>query len=67
MRDLTTGALLDAVRAWVEIESLTNDAAGVNRAADHAEALLRGIGATIERTRLLARLFETLGPGVAGL
>lgn len=50
MRELTTDALLDAVRAWVEIESPTNDAEGVNRVADHAEALLRGIGATIERT-----------------
>ncbi|BDG73910.1 M20 family metallopeptidase [Roseomonas fluvialis] len=50
MRELTTDALLDAVRAWVEIESPTNDAAGVNRVADHAEALLRSFGATIERT-----------------
>jgi glutamate carboxypeptidase len=50
VRDLTTDALLDAVRAWVDIESPTNDAAGVNRVADHAEGLLRGIGATIERT-----------------
>ncbi len=50
MRDLTTDALLGAVRAWVEIESPTNDAGGVNRVADHAEALLRGIGAAIERT-----------------
>lgn len=50
MRDLTTEGLLAAVRAWVEIESPTNDVAGVNRVADHAEALLRGIGAGIERT-----------------
>jgi len=50
MRELTTDGLLDAVRAWVEIESPTNDAAGVNRVADHAESLLRGIGATIDRT-----------------
>lgn len=49
MRDLTTDALLDAVRGWVAIESPTNDAAGVNRVADHAEGLLRGIGAAIER------------------
>ncbi len=49
MRELTTEALLDAVRAWVEIESPTNDAADVNRVADHAEGLLRGIGAAIER------------------
>lgn len=50
MQDLTTEALLDAVRAWVEIESPTNDAGGVNRVADHAEGLLRGIGAAIERS-----------------
>ena len=50
MRELTTDGLLDAVRAWVEIESPTNDAEGVNRVADHAEGLLRGIGAAIERT-----------------
>ena len=50
MRELTTEGLLEAVRAWVAIESPTNDAEGVNRVADHAEALLRGIGATIERT-----------------
>jgi glutamate carboxypeptidase len=50
MLELTTDALLDAVRAWVEIESPTNDTAGVNRVADHAEGLLRGIGAAIERT-----------------
>ena len=31
MHDLTTEALLDAVRGWVEIESPTNDAAGVNQ------------------------------------
>ena len=34
MRELTTERLLDAVRAWVEIESPTNDAEGVNRVAD---------------------------------
>jgi glutamate carboxypeptidase len=50
MRELTTEGLLDAVRAWVEIESPTNDSEGVNSVADHAEGLLRGIGATIERT-----------------
>jgi glutamate carboxypeptidase len=50
MRELTTEALLEAVRGWVEIESPTNDTAGVNRVADHAEGLLRGIGASIERT-----------------
>ncbi|MEO3470268.1 M20 family metallopeptidase [Roseomonas sp. CAU 1739] len=49
MRELTTDGLLDAVRAWVVIESPTNDAEGVNRVADHAGTLLRGIGASIER------------------
>jgi glutamate carboxypeptidase len=73
MHDLTTAALLEAVRAWVEIESPTNDAAGVNRVADHAEGLLRGIGAAIERTPgrdgfgdiLLGRVpGATEGPGI---
>ncbi|MDX2203695.1 MAG: M20 family metallopeptidase [Hyphomicrobiaceae bacterium] len=50
MRQLTQDGLLDAIRAWVDIESPTNDAAGVNTVADHAEALLRAIGAEIERT-----------------
>lgn len=50
MRDLTTEALLDAVRGWVEIESPTNDPAGVNRVADLVEGKLRAIGAAIERT-----------------
>ena len=50
MRDLTTEALLDAVRGWVEIESPTNDPAGVNRVADLVEGKLRTIGAAIERT-----------------
>jgi glutamate carboxypeptidase len=50
MHDLTTEGLLAALHDWVEIESPTNDAAGVNRVADHAEGLLRGIGAAIERT-----------------
>jgi glutamate carboxypeptidase len=70
---LTTEALLAAVRAWVEIESPTNDAAGVNRVADHAEGLLRGLGASIERTPgrdgfgdiLVGRVAgETPGPGL---
>lgn len=73
MRDLTTEALLDDVRRWVEIESPTQDAAAVNRVADHAEAELRGIGAAIERIAgrdgfgdvLLGRLpGETPGPGI---
>ena len=73
MRELTTDGVLDAVRAWVEIESPTNDAAGVNRVADHAEGLLRGIGAAIERTPgrdgygdiLIGRVAgEVIGPGL---
>ncbi|WP_431282494.1 M20 family metallopeptidase [Humitalea sp. 24SJ18S-53] len=49
MRELTSAALLDAVRGWVEIESPTQDAAAVNRVADHVEEKLRRIGARIER------------------
>ena len=49
MQDLTAVALLDVVRGWVEIESPTQDAAGVNRMADHVEGLLRALGAGIER------------------
>ncbi len=49
MGSLTTEALLAAVRGWVEIESPTQDRVAVNRMADHAEALLRGAGAAIER------------------
>jgi glutamate carboxypeptidase len=49
MRELTAPALLDAVRGWVEIESPTQDRDGVNRMADHVEALLRRLGARIER------------------
>jgi len=49
MRELTTEALFEAVRGWIEIESPTQDAAAVNRMADHAEALLRGVGARVER------------------
>ncbi len=49
MESLTTEALLAAVRLWVGIESPTQDRAAVNRMADHAEALLRGAGAVIER------------------
>ncbi len=73
MRDPTPEALLEAVRAWVEIESPTNDAAGVNRVADHAEGLLRGLGAGIERSPgrdgfgdiLLGRVAgEGPGPGI---
>lgn len=47
--ELTPESLLEAVRQWVAIESPTQDAAAVNRMADHAERLLRDIGASIER------------------
>ena len=50
MREVTTEALLAEVRAWVEIESPTQDAAAVNRVADFAEGRLRALGAAIERT-----------------
>jgi glutamate carboxypeptidase len=49
MRELTSDALLAAVRQWVEIESPTQDTAAVNRVADLAEQQLRAIGASIER------------------
>lgn len=49
MQEPTTAALLDEVRAWVEIESPTQDAAAVNRMADFAEGRLRALGAAIER------------------
>jgi glutamate carboxypeptidase len=73
MRELTTEALLGAVREWVEIESPTQDAAAVNRVADMVERRLRAIGARIERTPgvegygdiLLGRLAgEADGPGL---
>jgi len=49
MKTLTTDALLDAVRQWVEIESPTQDPGAVNRVADLAESQLRAMGAAIER------------------
>lgn len=73
MRNLTTDGLLDCVRGWVEIESPTQDAAAVNRMADHVEALLRPLGARIERTPghdgygdiLIGRIDgEQAGPGI---
>ncbi len=73
MQTLTQDALLAAVRAWVDIESPTNAPDGVNRVADHAEGLLRGIGAAIERTPgrdgfgdiLIGRIAgEQPGPGI---
>ncbi len=41
--------LLDGIRRWVEIESPTSDAAGVNRVMDDAERLFRNEGASVER------------------
>jgi glutamate carboxypeptidase len=73
MRDLTPDALLAAVNAWVAIESPTQDAAAVNRVSEHAEGLLRAIGATIERVPgeggigdiLLGRIpGQANGPGI---
>lgn len=73
MQHLTTEALYDAVRGWVEIESPTQDRAAVNRMADHAEGLLRGAGAAVERHAgrdgfgdiLLGRVAgEEAGPGI---
>ncbi|AVO44491.1 M20 family metallopeptidase [Phreatobacter cathodiphilus] len=73
MQTLTSEGLLDAVRRWVAIESPTQDVAAVNRMADHAEALLRGAGAGIERIPgtmgygdiLIGRIpGETEGPGI---
>ena len=73
MRDLTPESLLAAVNAWVAIESPTQDAAAVNRVSEHAERLLRAIGATIERPPgeggiadiLIGRIpGEANGPGI---
>jgi glutamate carboxypeptidase len=73
MRDLTPEALLAAVYDWVSIESPTQDAAAVNRVSEHAERLLRAIGATIERIPgeggiadiLIGRIpGEANGPGI---
>lgn len=49
MRELTSQGLLEAVNAWVAIESPTQDAASVNRVAALAESQLRALGATTER------------------
>lgn len=73
MNELTTTALLDEVRAWVEIESPTQDRAAVNRMADFVETKLRALGAQIERTPgrdgfgdiLIGRIAgEQNGPGI---
>ena len=45
----TTEALLEGIRQWVEIESHTADAAGVNRLMDRVEARYRRAGAQVER------------------
>jgi glutamate carboxypeptidase len=44
-----TRAMLDHIRAWVEIESPTTDAAAVNRMVDRVEADYAGTGAHVER------------------
>jgi glutamate carboxypeptidase len=49
MKTLSSDLILEAVRQWVVLESPTHDHAAVNRVADHAEAVLRDAGATIER------------------
>lgn len=49
MKTLDAPDLLSAVNAWVEIESPTNDVAGVNAVGALAERLLRDIGAHVER------------------
>jgi glutamate carboxypeptidase len=46
---LTPEGLLDAVNAWVAIESPTQDVAGVNRVGAHAGRLLGALGAHVER------------------
>jgi glutamate carboxypeptidase len=46
---LDTAEILDGIRAWVEIESPTNDAAAVNRIADRVAADYATIGAAVDR------------------
>ena len=45
----TPQALLEGIRQWVEMESPTGDAAGVNRLMDRVEARYRRAGARVER------------------
>ena len=45
----TSERLLDELRAWVEEETPTTDAAAVNRLVDRAAAGLREVGAAVER------------------
>ncbi len=47
--ELETAEILDGIRAWVEIESPTQDAAAVNRMADKVQADYAAIGARVER------------------
>lgn len=47
--DVDEKALLAELKAWVEIESHTPDAAGVNAVADRAEAFARDAGFKVER------------------
>jgi len=44
-----TAEILAGIRAWVEIESPTTDAAAVNRMVDHVAAGYEGTGARLER------------------
>ncbi|WP_439574977.1 M20 family metallopeptidase [Phreatobacter sp.] len=73
MQQLSPDSLLAAVRDWVLIESPTQDAAAVNRVADHATGLLAALGARIERIPgedglgdiLIGRIpGESEGPGI---
>jgi glutamate carboxypeptidase len=68
----TSEAILDGLRAWVEIETPTTDPAAVNRLMDKAESGLRAAGAAVERIAgrggfgdmLRARIGHAEGKGV---
>ena len=73
MRQLTTEAILESLKAWVLLESPTQDAAAVNRLADHVAAEMLGFGAAVERLPgtegfgdiVIGRIpGETEGPGL---
>lgn len=49
MKLQSTEELLAGIRRWVEIESQSADAAGVNRVMDDVEGLFREAGADVER------------------
>ncbi|WP_375398011.1 M20 family metallopeptidase [uncultured Sphingomonas sp.] len=49
MTALSTDEILAGIRAWVEIESPTDDLAAMGRMADRVEAEYRTIGARVER------------------